>query len=502
MLLNFIYHQQLPPIFPRMMKPSLDVISDTTIEQILFEAKRVLNEVGVEVRGRILNGILQDSGLKIQKESARILFPTDVVDRALAEVPRFFTLFNRHGDAYAEIGGDNIHFTPGSSGLYVLDFRTGETRHATTKDFVEYVHIADGLRNISFISTAFSTDDVSVEVADAWRLYLCLTNTLRPVVTGAFTEFGVPLMVEMLQLFRSDQQDLIERPMAIFTITPSGAFRYGEASCQNLVDCVTRGIPIEIVPVTLMGLTAPVTPLGAAVFHVADVLAGLTMAQIIRPGAPLLFGGAPASFHMKTATSPMAAIEAQRLNTLYIAVAKALDLPCQAYMALSDSKRLDAQAGAETFGSALLAALAGVNSISGPGMLDYVLTFSPEKLVFDDEMCGQAFHFIRDIHPLEDIPTIDLARRFINEKHVMTMDHTLKYWSRELYLPHDVIDRTNRENWVDAGSPSLEQRAHLEVEKMLSTYQPVPTDSTIDHELRRLIGAEVKGGTPLPDVLF
>ena len=90
----------------------------------------------------------------------------------------------------------------------------------------------------------------------------------------------------------------------------------------------------------------------------------------------------------------MAAIEAQHLNVAYVAVAKSLGLPTQAYMALSDGKSLDAQAGGETFSSALLAAIAGVNSVSGPGMLDFVLTFSLPKLVFDNEVCGQCLHFV------------------------------------------------------------------------------------------------------------
>jgi trimethylamine--corrinoid protein Co-methyltransferase len=81
-------------------------------------------------------------------------------------------------------------------------------------------------------------------------------------------------------------------------------FRYNPDSCQNLLDCVEWGIPIEIVPVTLMGLIAPVTAVGATVMHVADALAGITMVQIIKPGAPLLFGGAPAAFHMKTTARP------------------------------------------------------------------------------------------------------------------------------------------------------------------------------------------------------
>src|SRR4029078_83614 len=110
------------------------------------------------------------------------------------------------------------------------------------------------------------------------------------------------------------------------------------------------------------------------------------------------------TFHMKIASSPMSAIEAIQLDAAYIAVAKSLGLPTQSYMALSDGPILDAQAGAETFGSALVAALSGVNSVSGPGMLDFLLVFSLPKLVFDDEMCGQALRFVREVKPIECAP--------------------------------------------------------------------------------------------------
>jgi trimethylamine--corrinoid protein Co-methyltransferase len=327
-----------------------------------------------------------------------------------------------------------------------MDHRSGETRLANSTDFVEYARLCDGLEHIAYLATAFSTnDDIESQVSDAWRLYLVLSNSKKPVVSGAFGEHGVPRMVQMMQLFRRDHAELVAKPMSIFTVTATGNFRFGEDSCQNLIDCVEAGIAVEIVPVTLMGLIAPVTLVGALVFHCVDTLAGITMAQIIKPGAPVLFGGAPATFHMKAASSPMAAIEAQHLNIGYVAIAKSLGLPTQAYMALSDAKLLDAQAGAETMTSAMLAALAGVNSVSGPGMLDFVLTFSLAKLVFDNEVCGQCLHFVRDIRVLEDLPAADLVSYLRQNDHLITSPQTLKYWPKELYLTDPVFDRDSRD---------------------------------------------------------
>ena len=486
------------------MRPQLRVVPDHLIGPILNEARAILAEIGIEVCGARLRQRLLDHGLKLARtadDAERVLFPPEVVARAIETAPKAFPLYDREGTLYTELSGDKVHFVPGSSGLNVLDHRTGEIRPSTTRDFIEYIRVADGLKHLGYLATAFSTNDIEPIVSDAWRLHLALTNSVKPIVSGAFSEHGVIPMAEMMQLFRRDKADLIARPLSIFTVTATGFYRYSEDSCQNLLDCVEFGIPVEIVPVTLMGLIAPVTLVGATVMHVADVLAGITMAQIVKPGTPVLFGGAPATFHMKTATSPMAAIEALHLNVAYVEVAKHLGLPTQSYMALSEGKLLDAQAGAETFASALLAAMSGINSVSGPGMLDYVLTFSLGKLVFDDELCGQALHFCRDFGIREDLPTRDLVRQLLHEKHLLTSGHTLKHWRSELYLTGVVFDRVNRETWLQAGGKTLDERVRQEVERLLGAYVSPPLDSRIEAQMLRIIRSRMTKDEALPETL-
>ncbi|MEI7743777.1 MAG: trimethylamine methyltransferase family protein [Chloroflexota bacterium] len=483
------------------MQPHLRVLSDDLTTRIIDESMHVLAETGMEIRGAGMRRRLEAAGFPRSAAGNRILFPRELVERALATAPSSFTLYDRDGNPHAELGGDRVHFVPGSSGLKWLDHRTGEVRLADSTDFVEYIRLADGLANIAYLATAFSTnDDIEAQVSDAWRLYLALTNSKKPIVSGAFTEHGVPRMVEMMQLFRADRADLIARPMSIFTITATGNFRYSEDSCQNLIDAVEAGIPVELVPVTLMGLVAPVSIVGATIFHTVDTLAGIVMAQVIRPGAPVLFGGAPATFHMKAASSPMSAIEAVQLDAAYVEVAKRLRLPAQSYMALSDSPILDAQAGAETFGSALIAALAGVNSVSGPGMLDYLLVFSMPKLVFDDEYCGQALRFAREVKVVDDLPIGPLVERILADQHLIMAEHTMTNWPTELHLTSPVVMRDNRENWMKAGSKDTYARACDEVDRRLARYHQVETDPAIDAEMRRIIGTGLVSQTEMPVV--
>ena len=136
------------------------------------------------------------------------------------------------------------------------EFRRGEVHTGFVADFMNrnaaiISRLGDGLPHIAYLATAFSTNaDIEPGVSDAWRLFLCLTHSRKPVVSGAFTEHGVGRMAEMMQLFRRDRADLIARPLSIFTITATGMFRYSEDSCQNLLDCVECGDRFENLPQT------------------------------------------------------------------------------------------------------------------------------------------------------------------------------------------------------------------------------------------------------------
>jgi len=468
------------------MRPALSLVEPALVSRVVDEAFDVLERVGVLVEDERAITRLAALGLPVDATSGRLLLPRSAVERALATAPSSLTLHDREGKPAAVLEGDNVHFVPASSALRVLDRRTGLARTPLTPDFVEYVKLADGLRNISYLSTAFIPTDVPQELCDAWRLYLVLAHSKRPVVSGAFTAWGVPRMGELMAMFREGREDLARRPMAIFTCCPNTPLRWGEDPVANVMDCAEWGIPIEIVPVLLLGMISPVSTLGALVLHTAEVLSGLVIAQAVRPGTPVIFGGAPASFHMQLMTNPMTAVEALQLYCGYAQVAKHLRLPCQAYMGLSDSKFNDPQAGMETGVGAFLAASAGINSVSGPGMLDYVNLFSLEKLVFDDEVVAHAKRFVRPVEVRDDLPTLDLVAELVREQHLLMAEHTLAHWQEELYLPGPMVDRTNWDQWAEQGSRDWRARANAVIDERLAEYEVEPLERRLHDQIGEL----------------
>jgi trimethylamine--corrinoid protein Co-methyltransferase len=479
------------------MRATLQILERPLIERVVDEALSVLETNGILIEDPHSRERLLGYGLPADAESHRVKFPRATVEKALQTAPSSIVLHDRDGNPYARLEGDNVHFVPASSALRILDRKTEEPREGTTADFIEYVKLADGLKNIAYLSTAFIPKDIPQDFADAWRLYLVLSHSKRPVVSGAFTSYGVPRMGELMARFRSGKDDLRAKPMAIFTCCPNTPLRWGEDPFCNIIDCAEWGIPIEIVPVLLLGMISPATTLGALVLHTAEVLSGLTIAQLARPGAPVLFGGAPASFHMQLMTNPMTAVEALQVYCGYAQVAKHLKLPCQAYMALSDSKFNDAQAGMETGVGAFLAALAGINSVSGPGMLEYVNCFSLEKLVFDDEVVAHARRFIRPVEVKADLPAGPLMDELVRDKHLLTSEHTLEHWPEELYLPGPMVDRTNWDQWAAQGSKHWRERALEVIDETLAAYEVEPLEPALHREIQDMFRRTAKEPDPV-----
>ncbi|MEX1335520.1 MAG: trimethylamine methyltransferase family protein [Candidatus Limnocylindrales bacterium] len=468
------------------MRPTIRILEETHYDLVLDEALRILEETGVKIVGEPMRERLADAGFGTDAKD-RWRFPADRVRAAIETVPGSFTLYDRDGHEYAEFGVGVSHFAPGSSGLNILDHRSGRHREAVTDDFIEYVKVGHQLRHVRTLATSFSSKEVEPLISDAWRLYLLLRYSTKAFISGTFSEHGVPRLVQLMELYRRDAADLAARPMAICTITAAGQFSYNEDTTQNLIDYVEAGIPVEIVPITLMALNAPVTLLGALAFHTAEVLAGVTMAQTIKPGAPTLFGGSAAAFHMQNTTSPMTAIEALRLTNASSLMGKHLGMPTQAYTGFSEAKVLDAQAGAETAMGALLAVESGLDSVSGVGMLDYLLTFSIPKLVIDDEIVGQVLHFQGEVAEAGDIPTSAIIEEMFEEGHALVADHTMANWQTAMYLPGPVWDRDARDAWTSKGELDVNARAVAEVERLLDSYEMPDADPALDAEARAII---------------
>jgi trimethylamine--corrinoid protein Co-methyltransferase len=474
------------------MRPQLHLLDVDLIQRIVAEARDLLAGLGVEIHNPALRDLLLEGGARLDHAGARVCVPDELVDRTLASAPSGFALYDVRGERTHDLSGDNVHFTPGSAALHLLDHETGEIRRPTTADYVRYAKLVSGLPHIAAQSTALIPADVPESIQDVYRLYLSLLYCEKPVVTGAFTAESFALMKELQLVVRGSEAALRQRPLTIFSCCPTAPLKWSDPAAQNLIDCARSGIPVELISMPLSGFLAPVTLVGSLVQHTAETLSGLVASQLVNPGTPVLYGGSPAAFDVRYATTPMGAVETQLIDCGYCEIGKHLGLPTQAYIGLSDAKALDAQAGLESAMGATLAVLSGINSISGPGMLDFESCQSLEKLVVDNEIAGLALRVAAGIEPRDDFPARPLFEELLREGHLLIAEHTRRHLAAEHHYPGTVLERANLARWREEGSSTLGQRAHAEVERRVSAYAPSRLADDLKSRLTELMTAEAR----------
>ncbi len=472
------------------MRPTVRFLSDDLITRIIDEAREVLAVLGVEIHNKRVLDLLASHGARVDRDGRHALIPGTLIDLALKTVPDSFKLYDVTGTMACDYSGDKVHFTPGSAAINILDHATGEMRRPLTKDYVDFAKIMKGLNFIAAQSTAFIPSDVPEKISDSYRLFLSLLYCEKPVVTGAFTIESFEVMKNMQIAVRGSEQGLMEKPLTVFSCCPTSPLKWSEVTSQNLLDCAKYRIPVEFIAMPLSGFMAPVTLTGTLIQHTAETLSGVVIGQLMSPGTPMLYGGSPAIFDVRYETTPMGAVETEMIDCAYSEIGKRLGMPTQAYTAFSDAKQLDAQAGLETAMGATLAALSGINSISGPGMLDFESCQSLEKLVLDNEICGMVLRMVKGIEPKEDFPSIPRFKELLTEKHLLISKHTRKYMREEFLLPGPVIDRANRARWASEGALTLSARARAEVERLLGQYEPSRLSADIKNDLVKLMESE------------
>jgi len=480
--------------------PLLQLLTNEMADRVLDEAYDLLETVGVDVQDSEAARLLMENGARPHKDRRRISLPESVVRQALATAPHAFDLVAADGSPAVHYGEDRVHFDPGSSAVHVLDGATHEHRNATSQDLVDLVKVAHMLPEFAAQSTAVNCSDVPTDVGDMYRLYLVLLYSPKPIVTGAFGLRTLGLMRDMLIAVGGDTAQARRR--AVFDVCPSPPLKWTEFACGNLLFLAREKIPAEIISMPLAGATAPATLAGSVVQHAAETLAGITLHQLAGPGAPIVWGGAPAIFDMRFGTTPMGAIETAMMDAAYTQVGKRLGLPTHTYLGATDAKLIDAQAGLESGMTALVGALAGINMISGAGMLDFLASQSVEKLVLDAEGIAMAQRLLRGISSREATLAKDVFAQLGPDLDFLGLRHTRQNFKLEQHLPSSVIDRASIRSWKEGGRLSALDRAQARARDLIRRYTRLPFAATAEHDLTGIMTAAAKaaGLAQLPAV--
>jgi trimethylamine--corrinoid protein Co-methyltransferase len=477
--------------------PRISFLSRNDIETIHAASLELLEGTGVLVKNPNAVELLERAGCRVEAQVVHI--PPSLVEECLKKAPSSIGLHMRDGDSNLKVGGENVIYNPGSSVIYFLDRDTGEMRRAFSRDLVQLVKLVDALEYVHAQSTAIVPADVSDAISDLYRLYIILKNSSKPIVTGAFTKEGLIDMKRMLEAVIGGPEELANAPRAIFDVCPSSPLMWSDVTCQNLIDCAKYSIPAEIISAPQMGATSLVSIAGTLVQSNAEFLSGFVISQTVVSGSPIIYGGSPVAFDMRTCTAPNGAVETMIATCAAAEIGKYYGLPTNAYLGLSDSKVVDAQNSFESGLGIFLAALTRVNIVSGPGMLACENCQSLEKLVIDNEICGMAYRLVDGVSLKGSALATDIIAKVGPGGHFLAEKHTRENLMREQFIPSDVFCRLTPDSWRKSGSKNSVDRAKETVDKLLTDHVPKPlpldAEERLDQVFKEILA---RHGLPQP----
>ncbi|MCJ7739322.1 MAG: trimethylamine methyltransferase family protein [Anaerolineae bacterium] len=464
--------------------PSLTLMNQANIEQLHDAATTILRTTGLNVHHSEMRRKLSDAGAR-PGEGQRIHLPADMVERALSTAKRDIVIHNRLGEPVMPLGPHEIYFGTGSDLVFTRDIETTERRTAVIDDVGQSARLCDALNEIDFVMSAALPHDIPGDV-EPWQYYALLCNTTKPIIMTIYSGLEtLECMHEMACVVAGGDEAFRQNPNYILYGQFVSPLQHDPLAIERLIFCADHEIPLIYIPTIIPGASGPLTLAGSLALATAECLAGLVMHQTQHPGAPFVFGACVCQLDMRTMVFPYGSPE-WRLNDLVMAeLARHYGLPVFGTGGATDSKLVDAQAGAEYATSLLVAALAGTNLIHDVGYLDSGLTGSLESIVLGAEQIRWVKQFIKGLQVSDETLAIQAISGVGPGGHFLEHAHTLKHLRQTVWTPY-VTDREEYDKWIVEGAKDYATRARKYATELMHSHQPQVVNESVRATLAEL----------------
>lgn len=458
-----------------------EYFSTRELEKIHEATLIIMETTGLNFSYEPARALFARAGCKT--DGNRVFFPRKLVEEQIKKAPSQFTLHARNPEKNVTIGGDNLTFMPCYGAPFVNDMDKGR-RKGTLKDFNNFAKLAYESPYMDITGGMMTEpNDIPVSTRNAERIYSSMVLSDKPFMGAGTGAADARQTIEMASLFFGGCREMAEKPPFISILCSLTPLGYDDKMCGGIMEYARAGMPQLISSLAIAGATSPVTMEGTLVVQNAEVLAGITLSQLVREGTPVVYAGSSSVAAMRHGTLSIGAPE-MAINTAATAqMGRFYNLPVRGGGALTDSKTIDSQAAYESMMSMMAATMSGINFVlHSAGILEGYITASYEKFIIDNEICGMC----RRIKQGEDITAEKLALDAIRQVgpggEYLTHMHTFKHFKKALYAPL-MEGRDNFAVWEGKGGLTMEQQANSRYKKILENYEEPDMDGGIRKNL-------------------
>jgi trimethylamine--corrinoid protein Co-methyltransferase len=461
----------------------LRVVDKNTLQSIHEQSLQLLARAGVIFDNETIIRRFTRKGQKV--DGNRVYLSEALVAEALEAAPKSFTMAGRNGVAGVRIGGnqETTVVAPGNGTLFIQDIE-GRRRRATLSDFDHIVKLCENSRNVNLVGAIpVEPSDLPELFKPARLVHHLMRHSNKPLIGQAATLGEARQVFDVIEMAFGQKGFLDDHVAIAYGVNPASPLCFEPLTCETLQAYAGKNQALFILPGLIPGLTGPMDFKGLAVLSNTENLAALTCAQIINPGTPVVYSAGTFMVNMKNFYAVTGSPQAALVNIAGIQMAREYyGLPSRTMAGLTDAKRVDFQAGAETMQNLTLYTLAGVHVINEClGVLDSITTTSYEKWILDDELLDRLRHFSAGIDQVAVENCLDMMIAVGPGGDYLQHASTLRN-CRSLYMP-EISDWNSFEDWKKAGERDVLRIAHEKCSRILEENQAMVLSAEVDKEI-------------------
>jgi trimethylamine---corrinoid protein Co-methyltransferase len=305
----------------------LEVFTADELREIHLATLEVLGRTGVFVESEEALELFAQAGAHVDAERRVVCLPAHLVERALADAPSTLVLCGRVPERDVVLEDGRVGFTNFGEGIQVVDPYTGELHESRKQDVADCTRLIDALPEVDVVERPLGAHDVPVETAALYNAEAIFSNTTKHATIGPLTGFCARKMIDMAAAIAGGRAALRRRPILSFLTCPVSPLKLVRDACEIIVEGARAGVPVNVLSMAMAGGSSPVSLAGTLVTHNAEVLAGITLAQLAAPGAPVIYGSSTTAMDLRFASASVGSPECALINAGVACLARFYLLP-------------------------------------------------------------------------------------------------------------------------------------------------------------------------------
>jgi len=469
------------------MRTQIQVLSEQEKHRVHESTLKVLANTGVRVETALGRKYLSDAGAQVDETTRIVRFPRDFVEQCLQLAPKEFTLSARRPGWDLKMNAGECVLMIDGSAPTVLDHGQVELRPGQFDDWLKATRLTDAIDDFGVYWAMVEAND-SGEGMDAlinyWRHMF--GNFSKHIQDGIEDKDAAPWLLEVLQVVFGDKETIRRTHPFSFLICPQSPLTIDEQYTEAYLALVGYDIPVGIMPMPLMGGTAPANMISTTIQGNCEVISTLCLLQAAAPGTPIIYAAALATMDPRTALYGGGRIEDAILGMACVEMGKYYGLPVEGSGGGTDQSIPCIQAGYERGMSAVLPILSWPDLMIGAGLLGGSMVLSLEQLIIDVEVFRMSKHVARGIDTSEDAWLDDVIANIGPGGHYLEEDSTLEAMRGGEYYHPQIGHHGAFDSWLDGGQPDLLDEAHQRVQGLLAEHNPMPLPQEVEKELMNI----------------